>query len=442
MNSTTSRLLSAAFVLLAPIASLQADDYTWNLPAGGAWDTGTPNWTGAGSTWVNSAGNNATFSLSTGATVNLGVNIVAGTLFTNGGGTVNFTGGSGTSIDVSFITTAGSTGSSGSIDMSKVITGNHDLTIHSTGSGGSQGRLNLKVAANYTGNTFLTGTAYLLIDGSPDNILPTATNVSMASGTTLRLAKSGSQLLTIASLSGAGTVASQTVSNQQHKLVINTSSANTAQTFSGTLSNATSTLNLEISGSGTQTISGTAKTYSGSTTISGGTLILASTLTNTSVVNVTGGRFQTSGANLSLGNVANFTMSLGTVDLNGVGTVGKLTLASGKNFTSEGGIINFDLVSLNGSDQIVGSGASAFSLTDTTLALSGLTSVAGSYQLFTGFTGNTVSNVTITGLSGGFTGSLDTNGLLTVSAIPEPSTYAALAGAALLGLAAFRRRRA
>ncbi|MET0261457.1 MAG: PEP-CTERM sorting domain-containing protein, partial [Rariglobus sp.] len=75
-------------------------------------------------------------------------------------------------------------------------------------------------------------------------------------------------------------------------------------------------------------------------------------------------------------------------------------------------------------------------------ALSGQTSVAGTYQLFTGFGGtNAVSNLTITGLDSGFTGSLGTDGLLTVSAIPEPSTYAALAGVIMLGSAALRRRR-
>lgn len=40
----------------------------------------------------------------------------------------------------------------------------------------------------------------------------------------------------------------------------------------------------------------------------------------------------------------------------------------------------------------------------------------------------------------GFTFS-ESSGILTYSAIPEPSTYAALVGASALGLTAFRRRR-
>lgn len=135
-------------------------------------------------------------------------------------------------------------------------------------------------------------------------------------------------------------------------------------------------------------------------------------------------------------------MSSGAVTPGGVGTVGSFTVAAGQAFAVTGGTLNFDLLSSVSFDQILGSGSGTFSLTDATLALSGLTSVGGTYQLFDGFGGvNVITNLTITGLAAGWTADLDITGLLTVSAVPEPSAYAAIAGAVLLGVAALRRRR-
>ena len=52
---------------------------------------------------------------------------------------------------------------------------------------------------------------------------------------------------------------------------------------------------------------------------------------------------------------------------------------------------------------------------------------------------NTISNLTITGLTSGYSGSLDTAGLLTV--VPEPATWALLAFS-LTTVTILRRRRA
>ena len=174
------------------------------------------------------------------------------------------------------------------------------------------------------------------------------------------------------------------------------------------------------SGSGTQTF-GDANTFSGGTTVSNGTLVAAHT-------NALGtGGLTVSGGTLEIGNAA----------------AASLTFALNKSLSLSGGSIKFDLGT--SSDQIVGSGNGTVSFSGSTITIvqgSGF-SYNSTYQLFSGF-----SSVGGTALFDGYdntnyTAQLGSNGLLTfVSAIPEPSSFAALAGLAALGLGATRRRRA
>jgi autotransporter-associated beta strand protein len=196
-------------------------------------------------------------------------------------------------------------------------------------------------------------------------------------------------------------------------------------------------LSLSISG-GTTALTGV-NSYRGSTTVSGGTLSLGSNLASSGSVSVSGGGTLTSTvANVNLGLGAT-SMSSGAITPGGIGTVGSFTLANGQNFSTTGGTLNFDLSSASSFDKIIGAGAGAFSLANTTLALSGLISESGTYQIFSGFGGsNTVTGLTITGLSPGYSGSLSTAGLLTI--VPEPSAFAMLLGAFAFGFAMLRRR--
>ncbi len=442
------RLASAcsliALLLAAP--ALHADIYTWVPTVGGNWDTTTANWNDGvtnPTTWVNGSGNTATFNaFGAGATIALSSNITTGTLATNGGATVVFNNGAGTSIDATQITTAGTTGSAGSIDMFKVLTGNHDFTYHSTGVATTQGRLNLKASATYTGDTFLTGTAYLLSD-NVSNALPTGTTLNMTANTTFRINKTNITQ-EIAGLAGAGTFQVSSAGNT----VTITTKASSSTSYSGSLTGST---NLIISGSGTQALTGGSVSFTGSTTISGGTLSLGNTsgLSGTSSVAVSGGTLTSSVANVNLGLGGVSLSTGGTIDTRG-SAIGSFTLAASQDFTSTGGTLKFDLDTTSSLDQIKGSGAgSSFSLTSTSLTLNLLSWSVGdynnSYTLFSGFVdGGTVSGVSITGYdTTNWQASLSNAGVLSFSAaaVPEPSTYAVLAGASMLGFAALRRRR-
>jgi len=361
------------------------------------------------------------------------IQIAASNLAVASVATVDFNGTTGASVVLSgsgtITNTAGTTGTMtvGSGTFSGNITSNLNLI--------SSGALTLSGANTYTGTTNITGGTLTASGGSA---IGNTSAVTLANVAATNLSLSGSE--TIGSLAGGGgtggnvTLGANTLTTGGD----NTSPAAYAGVISGTGG-------LTKIGTGTQTLSG-ANTYAGGTTITLGALSLANTsgLSATGFVTVNGGTLTSSVANVNLG-VGAVSMSSGVIEVQGTGTAGTFTLAANQNFSTTGGTLNFDLLGSSSSnyDQIIGSGSGSFSLSGSTLALSGaFTSVAGTYQLFTGFGGsNSVSGLIITGLGSGLTGSLDTAGLLTIAAVPEPSTYVMLAGVLALGMGVWRRTR-
>ena len=94
-------------------------------------------------------------------------------------------------------------------------------------------------------------------------------------------------------------------------------------------------------------------------------------------------------------------------------------------------------------DQITGNGT--FSFTGGTLALDttgGGFSYASNYQILTGFASGSVAGLSFTGYDNvNYAAMLNNSGSLSFSAVPEPSTYAAILGSAVLACAAWKRRR-
>ncbi|MEP2776593.1 MAG: PEP-CTERM sorting domain-containing protein [Luteolibacter sp.] len=316
-----------------------------------------------------------------------------------------------------------------------------------------------------TANT-LTGSSYALQGGNVNAKLGTGA-ITVSSGTTTlgsagrlntasSLAVNSGQL----TLGGAESVASYT---QTGGTLGAPASVNTL-TSAAAYDMQAGTVNAKLGGSvglnkttgGTTTLNGT-NTYMGVTNISGGTLALGSTgsIANTSSVNLAGGILDVSAGGLTLGSAQSLT---------GSGTVtGNLTIDGNLAIGNSPGTINF-----NDSLSLTASSVSTFEFAS---ALFG----AGTYDLANG-TGDTVTfggilnlvfngtetyntgdSVTIFSNFGTYSGAFDTvnfsglgagqaatfdasNGLVSITAVPEPSAFALLIGG--IGVLAFRRRRA
>ena len=151
-------------------------------------------------------------------------------------------------------------------------------------------------------------------------------------------------------------------------------------------------------------------TYTGATTVSAGTLAISASdrIANASNLVLAGGTFDLGG----------FTETLGTL---------QLTASSGLNLGSGGTVIFGD--------------SSGVSWTNgTSLSVTGTFVTGSSLQFGNSKSGLTDTQLGLINIAGFHNFSLNNSGFLMASAIPEPSTYAALVGLGILGFAATRRR--
>lgn len=224
--------------------------------------------------------------------------------------------------------------------------------------------------------------------------------------------------------------------------------AGTSLTLTGTIGEPISGWGVTYAGPGTVIVAG-ANTYSGATTIAGGTVRLA---------NSTGSAFGTSAVTIDAdGTLTGAGSFSGAFQNNGTYAPGNSpTLASLSSFSqgSTGSLLleiagrtrgsGYDALDISGSASLAGTLAVSFIDGFSASSLSAGTS----FDLFDwGNVTGTFDSLLLPDLAGsGFvwnTSALYSSGILSVSAsaIPEPSTYAALAGLAALALALWRRRR-
>lgn len=447
---------------IAALTSAQATDFT--AIAGGAWDavgtwtsdpdgfpTATDNVVGVGTNGINvtvngsQAANN--FTIDSSGSASRALNVLGGTggaltingvLTKSGGGDLTFrTSGTTLALTVGSISL-----SSGNLFLgtSTNISANRHLTSLSAGSTtvGTGSTLSLFVGANSATATV----AALTVNGTGAvNIRQGSTNVQNTSGT-----------LQVASLTGTGTVQVTSVASTGSTGTLAIASTSDAS-FAGVLANGSSgALSVTKSGSFTQTLSGASNTYSGGTTITEGTLLvtnISGSATGTGAVAVNGGTLGGTGFIAGATTVTGGNLAAGTD-----GTVGTLTFNGALDLAglTGSGQLKFDLAAAGASDSVllssgalsIGSGVLNFDdFSFTTLAGfdNGVYTLLDTSTSITGTLGSSLS-----GVIAGHNAVLSTDGqdiFLTVTAgtIPEPSTYASLAGVMILGCAALRRRR-
>ena len=289
-----------------------------------------------------------------------------------------------------------------------------------------------------------------------------ASSLSLASGATLDL---GGTTQAFAALNGAG----GTVDVSSGAL-----SVSGASSFAGVISG---TGSFTKSGTGDLVLSGT-NTYDGGTTISGGRLSVNGALGNTPV-SVTGGTlggsgsiagtvavanggtlapgnsidvFATGAASFTSGSIFDYEVDSSDLSVSSLGTAADLLVVTGDVTITPGTVLNF--ADLNASPQAFVEDTTIFAMINYTGSLAGTfryngTALADGSRFTVGsqmweidydyaYTG---SNIQPLNYSADFLPASDTQTFVTVTAVPEPSTYVMLAIAGGIAAVAARRRR-
>ena len=312
------------------------------------------------------------------------------------------------------------------------------------------GTLTFNAASTYTGGTTV-GLGTLALSGS--GTLGSGTVTS--SGGMIDLG--GKSITnTLGTLTGGGAVNNGTITNNSGAYAVQSGSVGAVL--------AGSSATLTKSGAGSVTLSA-ANTYTGLTTISAGTLVLAGggTIANSSGVNLGTSGSQgtldltakssgfTFGVGQTLSGYGSVTMAAGqTLTVSGflapgnspgvIAISGNLALDSGATTTMD--LVDNTLAPGTGFDQVVLSGSAPTLAYAGTLTLNVTTATTlGTYHLFTGFGSESggFSAINFVGAAGAGTFNY-TNGDLTLTTVPEPTTWALLAFS-LTTVMVFRRRR-
>lgn len=313
-------------------------------------------------------------------------------------------------------TTLGNSGTNGTI--SGKITGDYNLSV--------VGALTMSNTSNdYSGNFGINGIAGAL-GGNPvtvklgDNeVLANGSgkgNVFIAGGATgPSILDLNGKTETINGLVSSGTVAQARITNTSATAsTLTLGDNNQTATYAGTIIDGTGTVRIVKIGQGVQTFSGL-NTYTGGTAVDAGALAIANSFTMSGA-----NRISIAATGLAGTNYATVRNTSGTLTFGG-------TLGINVTASLSGGE-SFNLFTANG-----GTLAGDF----------GGVSLTGSYIASLTNNGSGIWTGTASGLDFTFSTSGINAGILSVavSSVPEPSTYAALFGTLVLGVAVTQRRR-
>lgn len=303
-----------------------------------------------------------------------------------------------------------------------------------TGISGAVGTLNLQKSLDTAGQVQLGGS----VSGNGNNqarVLITTAGASLSDNVNTQAAGTGGASANIFTLgtniAGAGTgtfAGNYAITDTNARTHVFTAAASNTATFSGVISGSGAGSLFQKTGAGTVLFSGSAaNTYNSAVSmdVQGGTLALGKTTGNA----LTGSVSVASGATLQL-NAANQ-----------IADASALTLAGGT-FTTGGFSETLGALSVSSASVIdLGAGASTL-LFSSVSATSGLAftnwSVGFDSIRVTADPFASLGNITINGLAASST---NMGAYYELTAIPEPSSAAAIAGVSLLGFAALRRRR-
>ena len=299
--------------------------------------------------------------------------------------------------------------------QSTTSTGVLDLeTTNPTFISGIYAVMRINNATSFNNTDLIIGNNVLLFaanTGTLGTSAATSPNVTVNGILDLVASAATGRTVSVKSLVGSGSVFGSMVTTNTFTTTLALNGTSASTTFAGTISNGAGTgaLSLSKTGGSTQILSGT-NTYTGTTTISGGTLQLgaANAIAQSASVVLSGGTLANGGAFNQTFGTLNLTAN-STIDLTAGGAFAfadshSLTWTSGKILTITGSYIANDL----------------------------------RFGTDSGGLGSNLSQIVWTGYT---LNGLDASGYLLASAIPEPATYAALAGLGILGFAAYRRRK-
>ena len=404
---------------------------------------------------TNTYGGPIAVNLTSGGNNNVRINSIAGNLTLSG--PISLTGGVADASSTALVLTGSGSGSvTGDIS---IVAGADDLGLIKTGTG----TWTVSGTNTYTGATRVdAGT--MVVNSIPNNLggASNATAIALGESTTntgtLGYTGTGETVTRGFILNSTGTGGGrieQSATSGNLVIAGNVTSVNSTGTKTFTLLGSTaatgevtgnisnsgnSNTAVEKTGTGRWTLSGTAKSYSGTTSVTGGTLNVSTALTNSGAFTVTGGTLEL-GANNVLRDLSNVTLgtggvlqtqgfddTMGALIVNGDAALNLTSIGSVMNFGQSSGTAWTGILSITGWDGLALGGGSD----QVIFANAGLTTTQLDQVNFINPAGFDPGVYNAQFVAGG-------NEVVPGVLIPEPS-IALLAAAGTLGLCARRRR--